>query len=228
LPKVRFASSDVLCVIVGDGVAPRTAALCAMRTKWRRVLSVDPVLFNSACANGLVEAGAGHGPHVAAAIAGYARQGTQSERKTEKLRRQCEQWKRVERLELLRLPIEQAIIEVPSGISHVVVILPHAHVVPDASLGALRFDEAAETGRLPSLSVIQIPCCSYVKHDTVCNQPPNVEYIDENICGKTHGGARAVRVWTDVCQEAVAARAVRLGDRPPLTSRLVARQQKKR
>ena len=39
---VRFADADVTCVVVGDGRKPRTAALLSFRTKWRRIISIDP------------------------------------------------------------------------------------------------------------------------------------------------------------------------------------------
>eukprot|EP01063_Lacrimia_lanifica_P008990 TRINITY_DN16040_c0_g1_i1.p1 TRINITY_DN16040_c0_g1~~TRINITY_DN16040_c0_g1_i1.p1 ORF type:complete len:810 (+),score=222.18 TRINITY_DN16040_c0_g1_i1:64-2493(+) len=42
--ELRFGASDVTCVVVGDGSRPRTAALACCRTKWRRVISIDPAL----------------------------------------------------------------------------------------------------------------------------------------------------------------------------------------
>ena len=44
----RFEDVGVVAVVVGDGTSPRTAALLAMRTKWRRVISVDPALHTMA------------------------------------------------------------------------------------------------------------------------------------------------------------------------------------
>jgi hypothetical protein len=37
-----FDNEDVTCVVVGDGRRPRTAALMCFRTKWRRIISLDP------------------------------------------------------------------------------------------------------------------------------------------------------------------------------------------
>ncbi|CAE8588192.1 unnamed protein product [Polarella glacialis] len=41
---LQFGSSAVTCVCVGDGCRPRTAALACFRTKWQRIISVDPCL----------------------------------------------------------------------------------------------------------------------------------------------------------------------------------------
>lgn len=243
LPMLRFSEPDTLCLVVGDGVSPRTAALIAMRTKWRRVVSIDPVLNQvnvgeeARTWKGAARAHADYGRKldggVAAAVAApdevpAAAHDKRSRRVAER-ERQREQLLRVERLELLALPVERAVIDVKRCDRHVVILLPHAHVVPDLSLGALRFDmdpglettSSAQTdGPLPSISVVQLPCCSYVKHDTVCSSPPDVTYLDERICCAKHG-KREVRVWKDVAGQAVALRAVRLGERPPLSDRLL-------
>ena len=81
----------------------------------------------------------------------------------------------------------------------VLVFLPHCHATPDETLACLRFpaaaanaanaadaaaddaksaDAAAEsadaTGAMPraaaSISVVQLPCCGYVWHDTLLGQ----------------------------------------------------------
>merc|ERR1712187_146743 len=79
-------------------------------------------------------------------------------------------WQGIERLHLVALPIEEFALDVDPELDlHIVFVLPHAHVVPDMALGSLRLDgAAAAAGKLPSISVVQMPCCSYIKHDTVC------------------------------------------------------------
>jgi len=214
---LRFSDVDTLCLVVGDGVVPRTAALLAMRTKWQRVISVDPMLDVFQGQDGC-RGSADKAPPV------YARHAAASESSAERRRLQAEQLKQVQRLEMLSLPIESVVLDVAPSCTRVVVILPHAHVVPDLALGALRLDEdAISGGQLPTISVVQLPCCKYVKHNTVCGATPDAEYLDECICGRTHG-KRTIRVWADVAAAAVSLRAVRLGDRAPLSSRLLSTQ----
>eukprot|EP00927_Polykrikos_kofoidii_P046264 TRINITY_DN40478_c0_g1_i2.p1 TRINITY_DN40478_c0_g1~~TRINITY_DN40478_c0_g1_i2.p1 ORF type:complete len:255 (-),score=31.18 TRINITY_DN40478_c0_g1_i2:11-775(-) len=59
LKALRFSDSGTTCVVVGDGVVPRTAALIAMRTKWRRVISIDPCLPDLGALDGAAISGAG-------------------------------------------------------------------------------------------------------------------------------------------------------------------------
>lgn len=63
----RFDDTGVVAVVVGDGTSPRTAALLAMRTKWRRIISVDPALHTmaSGAAHDDDEEGADGGAHEA-------------------------------------------------------------------------------------------------------------------------------------------------------------------
>jgi hypothetical protein len=39
-----FCEKNDLCVVVGDGSTPRTAALLAYRTRWERIIPIDPAL----------------------------------------------------------------------------------------------------------------------------------------------------------------------------------------
>lgn len=194
LPNIRFSDPDTLCVVVGDGQLPRTAVLAALRTKWGRVIVVDPALGYP----GKV------GHDASAAPAGYMCKDKQIEEKLAKSSKHFEAWKGVQRLEMLATTLEQAAIAVNAERDrHVVLLLPHAHVSPDAVLGSLRLSRAAvAAGRIPDIAVVQLPCCSYAKHKTVCGLPPDTEYVDVAICGSKHGSARAVRVWRDVAHEA--------------------------
>ena len=83
--------------------------------------------------------------------------------------------------------------------SRLVVLLPHAHVTPDAALGCIRYTRAAAaaqqaSGRAPAITVVQLPCCNFVWHDLCCGLSPEVDFLDARICAV----ARAVRVWLDV------------------------------
>merc|ERR1711972_979738 len=66
----------------------------------------------------------------------------------------------VDRLELQPAPIEDVLFDIdPDLVRHIVIVLPHAHVVPDIVLGSFRFsDEAVARGNLPEISMIQMPC----------------------------------------------------------------------
>lgn len=86
-----------------------------------------------------------------------------------------------------------------SAAGHVVVVLPHAHVTPDEALAALRFlpdalAAQAAAGRAPAISVVQLPCCGFVHHDTALGRRPDAAFLDARIAAP----ARAVRVWRDV------------------------------
>jgi hypothetical protein len=102
----------------------------------------------------------------------------------------------------VRLPLSAA--------GHVVIVLPHAHVTPDEALGCLRFaspelpstgqppvGEAATAAPTPTISVVQLPCCGYVWHETVMNQPPDMCKLDARIAT----AARTVRVWKNVAPQ---------------------------
>ena len=77
----------------------------------------------------------------------------------------------------------------------VLVLLPHAHVMPDVALACLRFEGEA-LGAVPptTIAVVQLPCCKFDWHDTVVGVKPDVEVLDARICAR----ARCVRVWRDV------------------------------
>jgi hypothetical protein len=91
---------------------------------------------------------------------------------------------------------------------HVVIILPHAHVVPTAALAAVSLTAASAIdqgqGRKPTISVVQLPCCKFTKHDTMFGARADFEYVDYGIAAHR----RCMRVWRDVGGMAVAAKAV--------------------
>ena len=101
----------------------------------------------------------------------------------------------------------------------VLVFLPHCHATPDETLACLRFPAAAAAAAATtaaataaaaaaaaaaadadadanadaavSISVVQLPCCGYVWHDTLLGQPADVDFLDARVCTT----ARSVRVW---------------------------------
>ena len=95
-------------------------------------------------------------------------------------------------------------------VDHVVIMLPHAHVTPDIALACLCFDAPPPGNRdegcadqtegphaqppQPTISIVALPCCAYVYHNTALDQPPDVDFLDARIATS----ARAVRVWRDV------------------------------
>jgi hypothetical protein len=112
----------------------------------------------------------------------------------------------VRRLELHACGIEDLEIDIQQH-RHVVIILPHAHVVPDMVLSSIQLRLALGAAP-PSISLVQLPCCKFIKHDQVCGTSPNVEFVDLSIATTR----RTVRVWSDISQIAVAAKAIRTGD----------------
>jgi hypothetical protein len=44
MDSISWQEKEVTCIVVGDGIRPRTAALACFLTKWRRVISVDPLI----------------------------------------------------------------------------------------------------------------------------------------------------------------------------------------
>ena len=91
----------------------------------------------------------------------------------------------------------------PSTDKHVVIILPHAHVVPTAALAAISLaavsahaspptakpngshdrdlgrGQGQDQGqdRQPTISVVQLPCCKFTKHDTMFGARADFEYV---------------------------------------------------
>merc|ERR1712113_1205429 len=81
-------------------------------------------------------------------------------------------------------------------------------------MGSLQFcEDATQREDFPAISVVQLPCCRYVKHGTVCGLPPDVEYDDEWMLTD----ASTVRVWRDVSAAAIDVHALRIGDQPVFT-----------
>lgn len=187
LPTIRFADKSTVCLVVGDGVALRTAALFAMRTKWRRIISVDGVRPGGSLTDVQV------------------RKGMQSQQQLAKLQRQMQQLQRVERLEMLTVPLKQVVLDLdPVRDHHLVIVLPHAHVVPESVLKSVRTDtKAVVDGTLPSISIVQLPCCSFAKYKTICGATPDVENSDDCICSERHGREHLVRIWKNIASAAV-------------------------
>jgi hypothetical protein len=101
----------------------------------------------------------------------------------------------VDRLCLLAARAEECAVWVGPGCRRVVVVLPHAHVTPDQAISCLRFRHdmrGKEKG--VTISVVQLPCCGFVFHDTCLGARPDSEKLDGRVCT----GARTVRVWRDV------------------------------
>jgi len=205
----KFADPGTLCVVVGDGATPRTAALFATRTKWRRIVSVDPALAGLP-----VTGGNSLAKCEKSGLAALKNSGGQRSRMHTRLARIGE----IQRLELLPQPVDQVVLDIdPIHDKQILLVLPHAHVVPDTALGSLRLPEKAAIpwNALPRISVVQLPCCSFAKHRQICGRDPDEEYIDERICGF----ANTVRVWHDIAEPAVALRAVRVGNDRLLTEK---------
>lgn len=218
--QLRFDSADVLCIVVGDGATPRTAALLAARTKWKRVVSIDPAMW------GLPLEGCqpGHGnaaPSESAPSLSHP-QAQLSSSRNGRMRERLKRIAEIKRLELLPKAIQDVSFDLESDPArHVVMVLPHAHVLPDVALGSLRVGELSPTSSpVPTISIVQMPCCNIEKHGSVCDLLPDVSYVDECVCGY----ARAVRIWKDASQAAVETSALVIGDRPTLTHQRVAQR----
>jgi hypothetical protein len=112
----------------------------------------------------------------------------------------------VRRLELHACGIEDLEIDIGQH-RHVVIILPHAHVVPDMVFSSIRL-RLVPGAPPPSISLVQLPCCKFIKHDQVCGTSPDVEFVDLSIATTR----RTVRIWFDISPIAVAVKAVRTGD----------------
>jgi len=151
---LKFNATAVTCVCVGDGACPRTAALACYRTKWQRIISIDPALKVSPVYNS------------------------------------------IDRLELHAAKIEAVSLQINPAHTDVLVLLPHAHVVPNVALGALRL----EAGHSPRVTVVQVPCCNYEWQDRVAGLDADDTFTDHSIASSR----RRVRVWRDVFAAAVA------------------------
>ena len=182
---------NVLAVVIGDGRTPRTAALLAMRTQWQLV-SIDPAL------QGLVrEESTNSTPREDDSLPKELRNDRDLVDTAESAparRRLAEALQHVERLEMRPCKVQDTEVEVASWCTHVLLLLPHAHVTPDAALRCVRYspeaaaavaastaaaklapatttpeaptvDEPIAASR-PRISMVQLPCCGYVWHDT--------------------------------------------------------------
>jgi len=193
----RFADPNTVGIVVGDGSSPRTAALLAVETKWQRVVSVDPDML------GLPLPGCEF-PEPLDEASATSRQ-LQLRRKRQRRQHQLSQIANLERLEVVPRCIQDVCIDVTqAGCSQIIVALPHAHVAPEEAVKQLRFPIAWLRQRtLPKISVIQVPCCKFVKRDRIWNCVADEEYVDEDMLTQE----RCVRVWHDVSAIGLAARA---------------------
>jgi len=200
--EVPFGEPATICIVVGDGSTPRTAALLAMRTRWR-LLSVDPALVGLPLP-GCEPSGAAENGSEPVAVAKKRRQNLEAKLahqqeqeapRRAKLRERLAKISGVSRLELHARPMEEVQLDVGPDVRHVVVVLPHAHVVPAATLRSLILEPSTP---LPSISVVQLPCCGMKRHTQICGLEPDVEYEDKCICTPERG----IRVWKDVSSAA--------------------------
>jgi len=211
-----FSQTDTVCLVVGDGMTPRTAALTAVRTKWRRVVSVDPALQGlplKGCESKVSGCEPRSHSHLANAPESRAKG---------RMRKRLARIAEVDRLELAAVPVADFSLKVtPNHDRCIVLVLPHAHVVPDIALGALCLEEAAvDLGEVPRIAVVQLPCCSFEKHNQICGKPPDLEYVDDFICSDK----RTVRIWKDIAPAALVAQALHVGSRPVLTQRYLSQR----
>lgn len=180
LAGLSFRTEGAVAVVVGDGATPRTACLLAMRSRFRRICSVDPALPGGPCVAGRpgdtqqpVAGGAGDGwvPHPS-----------------------------VERVWLAAARVADVTIDIESNDSHVVVLLPHCHVVPDDALRSVRLCARLAGSPRPTITVVQMPCCQYVWHDRCAGELADETYADAGVAA----AARTIRIWRDVGARAVA------------------------
>ncbi|CAK0838251.1 unnamed protein product [Prorocentrum cordatum] len=204
---LRFSDAATLCIVVGDGSLPRTAALIAMKTKWRRVLSIDPDLA------GLPVASCQGVPRVAAKNKVWANNHSQRlehhaafDARRAKMHSRLVRIGEIRRLELVPRLVQDVVVDLEDGSeSQVVLVLPHAHVVPEVALSRLRLGgQLLSQGNLPTVSVIQLPCCTFVRCNRIWGQAPDAEYTDECICSDDRMTPRTVRVWKNVTPAGIA------------------------
>ena len=197
----RLSDTSTTCVVIGDGSTPRTAALLAMRSKWR-VLSVDPAL------QGLFDDDQDPEPSQASLPREQRHKSMQKQllQARQQRREQREALRQVKRLELHACGIEQVLVSLPAH-KHLVLILPHAHVIPDVALSSTLISPGQP---LPTISVVQLPCCKFIKHDRVCGLTPDLEYTDMSIATSR----RLVRVWQDIGAVAASCRAYQTSESP--------------
>jgi hypothetical protein len=212
---VEASDMDVAIIVIGDGRTPRTAALLAMRTK-AQVVSIDPALHGLCSSEGAAADYASLPRELRHSNLQKQQQSERALRRREKMRADVAT---LQRLHLRACKAQEAVVSLVLGASRgvatapvpaqdverstvclplgeagrVVLVLPHAHVTPDEALACLRF-EGALGPRPPTISVVQLPCCGFVWHDSVCGLPPDHDALDARICAS----ARAVRVWRDV------------------------------
>jgi len=194
--------TDTVAIVIGDGRTPRTAALLAMRTKWARIISIDPAL------HGLETEGISAAPTEAKMRReGMLSAGSSSGKARVAMR---ERVVGIHRLEVLGCRIQDATVTVEAH-QRVVIILPHAHVSPDEAIASIQIKRAASTRAVESeqeggyvaprsLSLVQLPCCNYLWHKEALGQGPDAEFNDSRIGTP----CRLVRVWKDVASEYLA------------------------
>ncbi|MES1911196.1 MAG: hypothetical protein MHM6MM_003673 [Cercozoa sp. M6MM] len=176
---VSSQDSNVTCVVIGDGSSPRCAGLMCFRTRWHRVISVDPQMR-------IEDA-------------------------------QARRWATIRNLEMHRAKIEDCHVQCAAA-ERIVIIAIHAHVCfafsvkvggefhgwelvdgsqvcLEESLKSLSFDTAADTDDKPTISVITVPCCNWIKkHATMYGRVPDLQYEDPSMLS----GKRRISVFKDV------------------------------
>jgi hypothetical protein len=131
-----------------------------------------------------------------------------------------EQVHRIDRLEMRPARMQDTVIEVdPEKDECVVIILPHAHVCPNAAIAQLHFQESnsgeeqhtqeTRLKKLPRVAIVQLPCCAYEFHDRCAGQSADVSFHDYGIASL----ARLVRCWWDVGPEAQRTGALSVGSK---------------
>ncbi|MES1906898.1 MAG: hypothetical protein MHM6MM_000125 [Cercozoa sp. M6MM] len=148
---VKLNSRNTTGISVGDGVAPRTSAFAAYRTKWRRQISIDPILRPEDAPWRSIR-----GLH-------------------------CMPKKVEEVEIPLVLPLKEESLENGTWDEHIVIFLVHAHVTPEMAVAALQLPEDYTDRRLPTVSIIQVACCDWIYYDRCFMQAPDVEYDDGGI-----------------------------------------------
>jgi len=184
---VSLTDPTCTAVVVGDGRTPRTGALLAMRTRWAKIVSIDPAL------HGLTGEEQVDYKTLPKELQSFESQ-EQTDANLSRRAKMREDIKGIDRLEVEACKVEETEVALPPDCRHVVLILPHAHVTPDEALKCLNFTACVASGSKPTISVVQLPCCGFVWHDTALGLAANKVWFDPRIAS----GCRTVRVWPDV------------------------------
>ena len=218
---VRFADADVTCVVVGDGRKPRTAALLSFRTKWRRIISIDPDMRG--------------GDEAMAAVQRLETRAVKIQDATVHVDPV------LDRVVVVILP--HAHVSPNSAVGSLRLAALGEGEGGKEGDGGGEGEKGGEGGgvgeggragtstitstitdnryeprasrrqpvRRPVIVVVQMPCCDYEYHDRCVSLPPDVEYEDVAISSSR----RRIKIWRDVAEAAVADRALHIGPQEP-------------